>query len=369
MKKNKTKITLTTVCISGIILGFSSTTSLANSWIANNPESILIDQGATSYTMKSGDTLWAIAVKTNVNVNTLASVNNINLTSGEQFVLQVGTVINFSESEIKATNSNGQAINDGVQTNDSNKIVADKPVGADVSAEVTHGNISTGDIIGKPDNTDKLPTPNNDDGSAYSETPSTPTNVNKYITINVDTNGNVLASTDGYTFVSKSTTSEKVVLENGDTVTTYTTTKVWSKAVAPSNEDKYVTINVDTNGNVLSSTSGYSYVSESTQSSVSTLPNGNTVTTYTTTVVWKKDAPEEVTPVTALGNSGILEKDLADAGKAAKTMHNDPNSQFYWGWFAVHEGSTDKVYAWKTIPVTMSNGETWYSVEFYVSYV
>lgn len=58
----------------------------------------------------------------------------------------------------------------------------------------------------------------------------------------------------------------------------------------PTNEDRYVTDNVEESGNVLSSTEGYSLVSETTDGGVvQTLENGNTITTYTTTRVWKKN--------------------------------------------------------------------------------
>lgn len=299
----------------GIIGATSAIPALASEWTANTPESIQIEQGATSYTMKSGDTLWAIGVKINVNVNTLASVNNIDLDSGEQFSLKVGTVIHFSESEIKATNSNGQAVNEGVKANDSNKIVVDKPIGTDVSKDIADGKASNNDIIGKPDNTGKLPKPNtggnaNNDNSSnnnggekpvkptYPETekpvdPEAPTNVDKFVIINIDEDGNILESTEGYTFVSESTDKKVVKDDKENSITTYTTTKVWTKEdvkpTEPTNKDVFVTINIDDHGVVLESTDGYLFFSESTDKSVETDKDGNTITTYTTTKVWVKE--------------------------------------------------------------------------------
>lgn len=419
-KKRVAKVgILSTFGIIGVTGGIPA---FASDWTANTPDSIQIEQGATSYTMKQGDTLWAIGMKINVNVNTLASVNNINLSSGEQYKLPVGTVIHFSESEIKVTNSTGQAINEGVQTNDSNKIVADKPIGTDVSKDVANGTASNSDVIGKPDNTSKLPAPNNDgtpvvnpdkpatggdngtvtpptgnDGDKEKPTtpenpekpttpdepdkpvnpeepekPTTPTNENKYVIVNVDTDGVVLDSTDGYNFVSESTDSAVETLENGNTVTTYTTTKVWQKGAenpsTPTNEDKFVTINVDTDGNFLTDVTGYTFVSENTQSSVQTLENGNTITTYTTTKTWQKNVtpPTEITPVdpSQVGNSGILEKDLQVAGQKGEAMHNDPNSTFYYG--NPVDGDWNKGWAFTSAPVLMNNGETWYTIVFYV---
>lgn len=336
------------------VIGLTGTIpAFASEWSANAPESISIEQGATSYTMKQGDTLWAIGMKINVNVNTLASINNINLSNGEQFTMPVGTVINFSESEIKAVNPTGQAVNEGVKVNDSNKIVKDKPVGTDVSKDVSNGTVTNNDVVGQPDNTGKLPAPNTGGTTKPEEKPSTggdngavkpvdptkptnptnptnpvdpekpvaPTNKDVYVTVNVDENGSVLDSTTGYEFVSEATDKKVDTLENGNTVTTYTTTKTWkesSKPTDPTNENKYVTINVDTNGNVLSSVEGYSFVSEATQSGVETLPNGNTVTTFTTTKTWKKD---EVTPPSDFYVGQVLYTSKAFATSAEANTH------------------------------------------------
>lgn len=346
-KKKKRIAKLGILSAFGMIGLMSATPAFASEWSANAPESISIEQGATSYTMKSGDTLWAIGMKINVNVNTLASVNNIDLSSGQQYSLPVGTVIHFSESEIKAVNSNGQAINNGVKVNDSNKIVVNKPIGTDVSKDVADGKASNIDIVGTPDNTGKLPAPNTGGTIKPEEKPSTggdngavkpvdptnptnpvdpekpvaPTNKDVYVTVNVDENGSVLDSTAGYEFVSEATDKKVDTFENGNTVTTYTTTKTWkesSNPTDPTNENKYVTINVDTNGNVLSSVEGYSFVSEATQSGVETLPNGNTVTTYTTTKTWKKD---EVTPPSDFYVGQVLYTSKAFATSAEANTH------------------------------------------------
>ncbi|MGM0122908.1 hypothetical protein IGI37_000274 [Enterococcus sp. AZ194] len=420
-KKKKKMIKVGVLSAFGMLGITSAIPAFAVEWTANTPESIQIAQGATSYTMKQGDTLWAIGMRINVNVNTLASVNNIDLSSGQQYSLPVGTVIHFSQSEIKATNSNGQALNNGVKVNDSNKIVKDKPIGTDVSKDVANGKASNRDVVGTPDNTGKLPNPNNNSGSEKPakpeekpstggdkgnnggnngggtgtenpskptnptepekpnepnkptepekpvdpekpEEPSKPTNKDVYVTVNVDESGTVLNSTKGYDFISESTAKKVETLDNGNTVTTYTTTKVWrlaEKPSTPTNEDKYVTVNVDTNGAILSSTEGYSFVSESTQKSVQTLENGNTITTYTTTKVWKKNAPTEVVPVNPsdVGNSGILTPSLSDAGAQAEAMHNDPNSPFYWA----------NGYGYKSQQVLMSDGSKWYTIVFYES--
>lgn len=87
-------------------------------------------------------------------------------------------------------------------------------------------------------------------------------------------------------------------------------------------------MNVDVNGTVFNSTVGYTFVSESTGCDVitSTAPNGDTVTTFTTTKVWPKDVPVNLSD---LGNRGILVSTLGDARAQGEAMHSDPNPIFY----------------------------------------
>lgn len=64
------------------------------------------------------------------------------------------------------------------------------------------------------------------------------------------------------------------------------------------NEDKHVTVNVDEDGNKLTDLDGYTFVSKSEPvKTVEALPNGDTVTTYTTTNVYKKEAVMPVDPI------------------------------------------------------------------------
>lgn len=133
----------------------------------------------------------------------------------------------------------------------------------------------------------------------------------------------------------------------------------------------YVKVNVDVNGSVLTSISGYTFIFSSIASTIKTLEKGNAITTYTTTKVWQLNAPTEVVPVDPIevGNSGILASTLGEVGAQGEAMHNDAESQFYWAWFAVNEGSDDKVWAFKTAPVKMTDGSTWYTIVFYIDYI
>ncbi|KAF1296440.1 hypothetical protein BAU15_12860 [Enterococcus sp. JM4C] len=137
----------------GLMAVASAVPVLASTWKANTPESIQIKENDTSYTMVYGDTLWAISMKININVQTLAAINNINLAAGEEYNLAVGTVIRWDKSgNITAETPTGKKINTGVKANNSNKIVADKPIGTDVTADVKDNNVSDDQINGKPDN-------------------------------------------------------------------------------------------------------------------------------------------------------------------------------------------------------------------------
>lgn len=69
----------------------------ADSWTVNTPDQIQIEPGQTSYTMKAGDTLWAIGQKINLTVEFLARINGIDLGKGEEKTLPIGRVIYWYE--------------------------------------------------------------------------------------------------------------------------------------------------------------------------------------------------------------------------------------------------------------------------------
>ncbi|UJS06876.1 LysM peptidoglycan-binding domain-containing protein [Lacticaseibacillus paracasei subsp. paracasei] len=120
----------------------------------------------------------------------------------------------------------------------------------------------------------------------------TPTHVTVNKTVNVDEAGNVLTSTDGYTQVYSSKKSvDTTDPTTGNITTTITTTVVWKKNETPAPTHTYdlKTVNEDKSGHVLTNTDGYSIVSSSKESVDATDPKtGNITTTVTTTVVWEK---------------------------------------------------------------------------------
>ena len=154
--------------------------------------------------------------------------------------------------------------------------------------------------------------------NAKDEKPYEPVHTNETVVVNVDTNGTVLSDTTGYNYVSESTDKGVVTTaDNGDTHTVFTKTVVWEKAYVPVHTSETVVVNVDVNGTVLADTSNYDYVSESTDGGkVTTQPNGDTHTVFTKTVVWKV---KEVAPTNPY------------VGQQKEVIRGEYNGTFYEG--------------------------------------
>lgn len=178
----------------------------------------------------------------------------------------------------------------------------------------------TEDHLGKSDQTVK---------EVEDNLPHVPTNEDKYVTVMVDEAGNLLTDTTGYVKVSESEPVKTVeTLENGDTITTYTTTITYRKIV---NTDKHVTIHVDEAGNHLTNLEGYFKLNESEPvKTIETLANGDTVTTYTTTITYHKidnidkqvtiNVDEAGNPLTSL--EGYFKLSESEPVKTVETLAN-----------------------------------------------
>ena len=160
------------------------------------------------------------------------------------------------------------------------------------------------------------------------ETP-THTTVNK--TVNVDQSGKVLTSTDGYTEVSRSSKSEDTKDNAGNITTTVTTTIVWKKNETPTHTTVNKTVNVDQSGKILTSTAGYTEVSRSSKSEDTKDNAGNITTTVTTTIVWKKNevtTPAIVNKTVNVDEAGnvLTSVDNYSLVNSSKTSKEDPSS-------------------------------------------
>lgn len=111
MKKLASVILAGGLLVGGIMVG---STAFAEQWRPNTPDSIQIVDGQKSYTMKWGDTLWAIGQKVNIKHEKLADINGINLKSGEQYTLPVGRVLSFGDGVVTVKEADGSVYSQSV---------------------------------------------------------------------------------------------------------------------------------------------------------------------------------------------------------------------------------------------------------------
>ena len=97
--------------------GVLTTTAHASTWHANTPDQIQIVKGQKEYTVKYGDTLWAISIKTNIKVETLAKASGIT----DPNFIQVGQKIILDGNSMKIENPNGEVIG-SAKLNNSDKV-------------------------------------------------------------------------------------------------------------------------------------------------------------------------------------------------------------------------------------------------------
>lgn len=108
--------------------GVLTTNGHAATWQANSPASIQIKKGQKVYTVREGDTLWAISVKTNIKVQTLAEASGIT----NPDLIQVGQKIILNGNEVVVEDANGTTIGKK-QLSDSDRVVKSQPVGTKVA--------------------------------------------------------------------------------------------------------------------------------------------------------------------------------------------------------------------------------------------
>lgn len=161
------KKALVTSLVSTAILGgglLFGQTSEATSWTANLPNTIQLVEGQTSYTMVLGDTLWAISQRTNLTVQTLADINSVNLSLGEQYKLPVGRTIYFNGDKVTVKNGAGDVVSETIIT-DQQKVNPNQNPGEVVDPSIDESTRTPETNTGEETDTSTQPT-----------TPETPVN-------------------------------------------------------------------------------------------------------------------------------------------------------------------------------------------------
>ena len=109
MLKNK-KILVATTIASSLLVPLITTQSVHAAWHANTPTMITNLNNNGTYTVKAGDTLWAIGMHYNIKPSVIAQTNNISNPNN----LQIGTIIQLSKvnkNHAILTIKNGNNIN------------------------------------------------------------------------------------------------------------------------------------------------------------------------------------------------------------------------------------------------------------------
>lgn len=133
MKKCSIIMGLSAICM----LFFASNLAYAEEWKANTPDSIQVDNGQKEYTMRRGDTLWAIGQKVNIKDEKLAEINEIDLKKGQQYKLPTGRVLSFGKNIITVKDSDGSIYSQSI-IQDEDKINVEKEIGETADKQSTN---------------------------------------------------------------------------------------------------------------------------------------------------------------------------------------------------------------------------------------
>lgn len=111
MKKNN--IFLNSVVLGTLLVsGMTTTGVMASDWHANTPSEIAELNKNGTYTVRSGDTVWAIGMHYNIKPNVIEEMNGIN----NPYELQIGTILHLhiydhgEKAEFTVTNPEGVAV-------------------------------------------------------------------------------------------------------------------------------------------------------------------------------------------------------------------------------------------------------------------
>lgn len=178
MKKVKTKwVVVGMTFIGALAVGTSTTQASAAEWVANTPEQIAtrITSESKSITMIEGDTVWNIGLALNIK-DPMTLLYDNGFKNGDQYTLEVGTVISFDGNHVTVTDPQGNVIGDKV-VSDTEKVNPDQTIAGQATDKPSKP-VDTDDkgYVNAPTNnpTQKPGTPSNKPAPQPEDKPSTP---------------------------------------------------------------------------------------------------------------------------------------------------------------------------------------------------
>lgn len=132
----KSKVFVNSLILGTLLMSGASTSAImASSWRAHTPSEIAALNKNGTYTVRSGDTVWAIGMHYNIKPSIIEKVNGIN----NPYELQIGTVLQLhiydhgKKAELTVTNTNGVAVKKTLTAKD--KLDKDKSFGQSVKSK------------------------------------------------------------------------------------------------------------------------------------------------------------------------------------------------------------------------------------------
>ena len=123
MKKVKTKwVVVGATFLGALAIGSGSLNVSAAEWVANSPEQIAqrLTAESKSITMIEGDTVWNIGLAINIK-DPMSLLFDNGFKDGDQYTLEVGTIISFDGNRVTVTDPQGNVIGDKV-VSDTDKV-------------------------------------------------------------------------------------------------------------------------------------------------------------------------------------------------------------------------------------------------------
>lgn len=264
MKKSKLLITASLATLLGI--GLASPVQADSFWKAKTPDEIGSLNHNGTYTVREGDTIWAIGMHFNVKPTVIESINGIN----DPYTLQIGTIlkINVKDHGDKAVLS----VNDGQQKteatlNNSDKIDQHKAFGE----KVTPHEASEADVQNESHSNSENTSQTNESNVNTGNTQNNSTNTSSQS--NLPSNViNMLAYVKAYG--GPDNVSAKDLIINGNVIGQGTSDSTGSVAISGNNVS--ITVNGKTNTYDINDLANEYYNSSDQQQNINQLINQGT---------------------------------------------------------------------------------------------